>query len=71
MLCQRQAPPTLAELSLMLLTERQMLALKLEGIVGKRAGSTYQAGVRSPDWEKIKRPGAVPAQRFWFYRKPQ
>lgn len=40
------------------------LALKLEGIVGKRAGSTYQAGVRSPDWIKIKRPGAVTAQRF-------
>lgn len=43
---------------------QQALALGLEGIVGKRAGSTYQAGVRSPDWVKIKRPGAVPAQRF-------
>jgi bifunctional non-homologous end joining protein LigD len=40
------------------------LALSLEGIVGKRAGSTYQAGARSPDWVKVKRPGAVPAQRF-------
>lgn len=40
------------------------LKLGLEGIVGKRAGSTYQAGVRSPDWIKVKRPGAVPPERF-------
>ena len=40
------------------------LALKLEGIVGKRVSSTYQAGVRSRDWVKVKRPGAVTAQRF-------
>lgn len=40
------------------------LALGLEGIVGKRMGSTYQAGARSQDWFKLKRPGAVPAQRF-------
>jgi bifunctional non-homologous end joining protein LigD len=40
------------------------LALNLEGIVGKRAGSTYQDGARSRDWVKVKRPGAVPAQRF-------
>lgn len=40
------------------------LALDLEGIVAKRRGSTYQSGVRSTDWIKVKRPGAVPAQRF-------
>jgi hypothetical protein len=32
-----------------------VLALKLEGMVGKRANSTYQAGTRSPDWVKLKR----------------
>lgn len=40
------------------------LTLGLEGVVGKRAGSIYQSGERSPDWQKIKRPGAVPAKRF-------
>lgn len=40
------------------------LTLKLEGVVAKRAGSTYQAGERSRDWVKIKRPGAVPPERF-------
>lgn len=40
------------------------LTLGLEGIVGKRAGSTYQDGTRSPDWVKIKHPGAVPPKRF-------
>ncbi|MGN5479548.1 ATP-dependent DNA ligase [Cupriavidus basilensis] len=40
------------------------LGLKLEGVVGKRIGSTYQDGIRSPDWIKVKRPGAVPAKRF-------
>jgi len=38
--------------------------LKLEGVVAKRLGSTYQAGVRSNDWIKVKRPGAVPPGRF-------
>ena len=42
----------------------QALALQLEGIVGKRVSSTYQAGIRSPDWIKIKRPGSVPPNRF-------
>lgn len=37
----------------------QALALELEGIVCKRAGSTYQDGTRSRDWIKVKRPGAV------------
>jgi len=43
---------------------RQALELELEGIVGKRAGNAYRCGNRSPDWVKIKRPGAVPPQRF-------
>lgn len=41
----------------------QVLQLKLEGVVAKRAGSAYTAG-RSSDWLKIKRPGAVPPGRF-------
>jgi bifunctional non-homologous end joining protein LigD len=40
------------------------LQLELEGVVAKRADSIYQPGVRSPDWFKLKRPGAVPAKRF-------
>ncbi|WP_291455588.1 hypothetical protein [Cupriavidus sp.] len=40
------------------------LDLQLEGIVGKRVGSTYQDGARSSDWVKVKRPGAVPPERF-------
>ena len=39
-------------------------ALKLEGIVCKRLGSPYASGKRNGDWLKIKRPGAVPAERF-------
>lgn len=42
----------------------QALAMKLEGIVAKRAGSAYATGRRSRDWVKVKRPGAVPAERF-------
>lgn len=38
--------------------------LKLEGLVAKRLGSPYQPGVRSPDWIKVKVPGAVPPERF-------
>lgn len=40
------------------------LALQLEGVVGKLATSHYQPGVRTADWFKLKRPGAVPANRF-------
>jgi bifunctional non-homologous end joining protein LigD len=40
------------------------VTLELEGIVAKKADSVYQPGVRSNDWLKIKRPGAVPAERF-------
>ncbi|NUO72940.1 MAG: hypothetical protein HOQ10_09525 [Frateuria sp.] len=31
--------------------------LQIEGVMAKRRASTYQPGVRSPDWVKIKRPG--------------
>lgn len=41
-----------------------VLKLGLEGLVEKKLTSTYQPGVRSDDWLKIKRPGAVPPQRF-------
>lgn len=43
---------------------RQALALRLEGIVAKRAGSPYVTGHRSSHWIKVKRPGAVQAHRF-------
>lgn len=42
----------------------QALELKLEGIVSKRLDSEYESGVRSRAWVKVKRPGAVPAERF-------
>lgn len=42
---------------------RAVLDLRLEGLVAKRLDSTYQMG-RTTDWLKIKRPGAVPAERF-------
>ena len=45
----------------------QAVALKLEGIVAKRDSSPYVPGARSPDWVKIKRPGATPAGRFGRY----
>jgi bifunctional non-homologous end joining protein LigD len=38
--------------------------LQLEGIVAKRLDSCYAPGLRSADWLKIKRPGAVPPERF-------
>ncbi|SPK77216.1 conserved protein of unknown function (plasmid) [Cupriavidus taiwanensis] len=41
----------------------QVLALHMEGVVGKRRGSSYIGG-SSPDRIKIKRPGATPAERF-------
>jgi bifunctional non-homologous end joining protein LigD len=43
---------------------QQAVALRIEGIVAKRLDSVYRPGVRSPDWLKIKRPGAVPAERW-------
>jgi bifunctional non-homologous end joining protein LigD len=36
----------------------------LEGIIAKRIAAPYEPGVRSKNWLKIKRPGAVPAERF-------
>lgn len=38
--------------------------LLLQGFVAKRRHSFYQPGVRSPDWVKVKRRGAVPPERF-------
>lgn len=43
---------------------RFVLAYELEGFVAKRLSSPYQPGVRSPDWKKIKRKGAVERERF-------
>ncbi|WP_432262903.1 hypothetical protein [Cupriavidus sp. TMH.W2] len=40
-----------------------VLALRLEGMVGKRVGSPYTAGP-SGDWIKLKRPGAIAPGRF-------
>ena len=42
----------------------QACALQLEGIVCKRLGSPYVGGERTGDWLKVKRPGAVPPERF-------
>lgn len=42
----------------------QACALELEGIVAKRLDAPYASGVRSDAWLKIKRKGAVTAQRF-------
>lgn len=44
--------------------EKAVLPLKLEGLVAKRVLSTYKPGARSPDWVKVKRKGAIPAERF-------
>ncbi|MDR6539785.1 hypothetical protein [Variovorax soli] len=46
------------------LFDHAVLPLKLEGLVAKRLTSTYQPGVRSSDWVKVKRENAIPAQRF-------
>jgi bifunctional non-homologous end joining protein LigD len=43
---------------------QQLLAAQLEGIVAKRLGSVYLNDERTADWLKVKRPGAVPAERF-------
>jgi bifunctional non-homologous end joining protein LigD len=42
------------------------VALELEGIVGKRKDSIYVPGERTDDWRKVRRPGAVPPERFRF-----
>lgn len=41
-----------------------VLPLELEGLVAKRADSLYSPGIRSADWVKVKRPGAVRPERF-------
>ncbi len=41
-----------------------VLPLKLEGLVAKRKDSPYVPGIRSLDWVKVKRKGAIPPQRF-------
>lgn len=41
-----------------------VVPLKLEGLVAKRPESLYVPGTRSPDWVKVKRKGAVRANRF-------
>jgi bifunctional non-homologous end joining protein LigD len=41
-----------------------VIPLKLGGLVAKRADSVYRPGVRSSDWVKVKRKGAIPAERF-------
>ena len=35
-----------------------------EGLVAKRVNSTYRPDVRSSDWVKVKRKGAIPPERF-------
>lgn len=42
----------------------QVLALGLEGMVAKRMTSPYVPGLRTTDWLKVKRKGAISAQRF-------
>lgn len=44
--------------------EQAVIPLKLEGLLAKAADSVYMPGVRSADWVKVKRKGAIPAQRF-------
>jgi bifunctional non-homologous end joining protein LigD len=41
-----------------------VVQLKLEGLVAKQCDSPYLAGQRSSMWRKLKRPGAVPPERF-------
>lgn len=43
---------------------KQAVQLELEGLVAKRLGSVYKPGERSEDWVKVKRPGAIPPERF-------
>lgn len=38
--------------------------LELEGLVAKRCDSLYVTSERSELWRKLKRPGAIPAERF-------
>jgi bifunctional non-homologous end joining protein LigD len=47
-----------------LLFQGAVLPLELEGLIAKKVDSTYAPGVRSSDWVKVKRKGAVLAQRL-------
>jgi bifunctional non-homologous end joining protein LigD len=47
----------------------QAVALQLEGVVAKLADSPYLPGERTSAWFKLKRPGAVPPERFAHKRK--
>ncbi len=38
--------------------------LELEGLVAKRCDSPYLPGIRTECWRKLKRPGAIPPERF-------
>ena len=44
--------------------DEAVIPLKLEGLVAKRVDSVYQPGVRTTDWVKVKRKGAIPPGRF-------
>ena len=44
--------------------KQAVLPLELEGLVAKREASVYAPGIRSADWVKVKRKGAIPAERF-------
>jgi bifunctional non-homologous end joining protein LigD len=46
------------------LFDQDVEPLLREEFVAKRRSSIYQPGVRSPDWLKVKRKGAVPPERF-------
>jgi bifunctional non-homologous end joining protein LigD len=46
------------------LFDQAVVPFLLEGFVAKRRASPYQPGVRSRDWIKVKRKGAVPPERF-------
>jgi bifunctional non-homologous end joining protein LigD len=53
-----------------LFDEAVLPLMKLEGLIAKRQTSVYRPGVRSGDWVKVKRKGAVPAERFKrFWRR--
>ncbi len=45
------------------------MGLGLEGLVARRLDSIYEPGIRSTAWVKIKRKGALPAERFKYSRR--
>jgi bifunctional non-homologous end joining protein LigD len=46
------------------LFDRLVIGAQLEGFVAKAKAGIYRPGIISPQWVKLKRKGAVPAQRF-------